>query len=108
MDTRDLRKHLGLTQEQMARACNVSVSTIRAWDQGLRKPTGSALRLLEVLEREHQGTRVRRNDADAEAEDQEEDRLAVIAERRYLKRRREGKQPRGYTAEEFLAEWDKA
>lgn len=52
MDTRTLRKRLGFTQEQLAQACNVSVSTTRAWDQGVRTPQGAALRLLQHLDKE--------------------------------------------------------
>jgi len=59
MNTRDLRQRLGYTQEQMARACNVSVSTIRAWDQGARNPSGAALRLLQTLNAPPQGRKNR-------------------------------------------------
>jgi putative transcriptional regulator len=35
-----------------ARLLNVSISSIRQWEQGSRKPTGSAKVLLELLDRE--------------------------------------------------------
>ena len=46
---RAIRKRLGLSQEDMARACGVSVSTIRAWEQGLRRPKGRSVQKLEAL-----------------------------------------------------------
>ena len=47
---RRLRESLGLSQPLFARALNVSVGTVRAWEQGARIPDGSSRRLLEVVE----------------------------------------------------------
>jgi putative transcriptional regulator len=47
---RRLRERLGFSQPVFARALNVSVGTVRAWEQGVRIPDGSSRRLLEVVE----------------------------------------------------------
>jgi putative transcriptional regulator len=46
-----LRARLRLSQPIFARALNVSPDTVRAWEQGKRRPDGAALRLLQVAER---------------------------------------------------------
>lgn len=43
----------GLNQSQMATLMGVRQNTISLWLAGGRKPLGSAIKLLEVLEREH-------------------------------------------------------
>lgn len=48
---RAIRHRLGLSQPVFAGLLNVSGSTIRAWEQGVREPDGSSLRLLEVAEK---------------------------------------------------------
>ena len=48
---RRLREHLGLSQPVFAKALNVSIATVRSWEQGLRTPDGPSRRLLEVAER---------------------------------------------------------
>lgn len=47
---RRLRESLGLSQPLFARVLNVSVGTVRAWEQGARIPDGSSRRLVEVVE----------------------------------------------------------
>jgi putative transcriptional regulator len=47
---RRLRESLGFSQPVFARVLNVSVGTVRAWEQGVRIPDGSSRRLLEVVE----------------------------------------------------------
>ena len=47
---RRLRERLGLSQPVFAQALNVSVATVRAWEQGARLPDGPSRRLLEVAE----------------------------------------------------------
>lgn len=42
------RGTLGLSQETFAGALNVSVDTVRSWEQGRRTPDGAASRLLEL------------------------------------------------------------
>jgi putative transcriptional regulator len=44
-----VRENLELTQETMAQILSVSVGTLTAWESGRRKPSGSLLRLLQVL-----------------------------------------------------------
>ncbi|MCG8643222.1 MAG: hypothetical protein MI862_26085 [Desulfobacterales bacterium] len=54
MDTVEVRKILGLTQDQMRKICNTSIGTITKWDQKQREPRGQAIRLLEVMVEAHQ------------------------------------------------------
>lgn len=52
----ELRKSLGLTQEQFAAQLHVSVGAVRLWEQGLRSPKGLYLKaLLEVRQATLQG-----------------------------------------------------
>jgi DNA-binding transcriptional regulator YiaG len=46
-----LRKFVGLTQVQFARAMGISVHTLRNWEQGRRNPTGPAITLLRIAAR---------------------------------------------------------
>ena len=48
---RRVREGLGLSQPVFAKALNVSVGTVRGWEQGARVPDGPSRRLLEVVER---------------------------------------------------------
>jgi putative transcriptional regulator len=45
-----IRERMGLSQPVFAAALNVSIETVRAWEQGKREPDGATLRLLEVAE----------------------------------------------------------
>jgi putative transcriptional regulator len=47
---RRIRGEMELSQPVFAAALNVSVDTIRAWEQGKREPDGPTLRLLEMAE----------------------------------------------------------
>ncbi|MEQ1857619.1 MAG: helix-turn-helix domain-containing protein [Longimicrobiales bacterium] len=47
---REIRDQMEFSQPVFAAALNVSADTIRAWEQGKRKPDGPTLRLLEVAE----------------------------------------------------------
>ncbi len=47
----ELRQTLGLNQQTMAKILSVSSPTLVAWEKGQRKPSGSALRLLQMLEK---------------------------------------------------------
>lgn len=49
---RALRDRLGLSQPVFAQALNVSVGTVRGWEQGARVPDGPSRRLLELVDRE--------------------------------------------------------
>ena len=45
----DTRARLGLTQPRMAAYLGVPVPTYQSWEMGLREPSASAMRLLDVL-----------------------------------------------------------
>lgn len=46
---KEIRGKLALTQEQFANLMNISVHTLRNWEQGRRKPEGPARVLLNVV-----------------------------------------------------------
>jgi putative transcriptional regulator len=48
---RHIRRKTRVSQSVFAKLLNVSPSSIRQWEQGKRKPTGSTKVLLEVLEK---------------------------------------------------------
>jgi transcriptional regulator with XRE-family HTH domain len=48
---RSIRERMGLSQPLFAQALNVSVQTVRGWEQGIRVPDGSSERLLEIAEK---------------------------------------------------------
>ncbi len=50
-DITALRNFVGLTQAEFARAIEISVHTLRNWEQGRRKPEGPALALLRIAAR---------------------------------------------------------
>lgn len=60
-----LRKKLSLSQAVFAKILNVSLSSVRQWEIGVRNPNGSAKVLLEILERDEHALdfRINRNDA---------------------------------------------
>ena len=45
-----IRKQLGLSQTAFAALLNISVKTLRNWEQGQRQPQGPALALLRIIE----------------------------------------------------------
>ena len=49
-----IRKKLKLSQSVFAKLLNVSLSSVRPWEQGLRTPSGSTMVLLELLQRERE------------------------------------------------------
>lgn len=49
---RKIRRELNYSQSVFARLLNVSISSVRQWEQGARKPAGSAKVLLELLDKE--------------------------------------------------------
>lgn len=53
-DPREIRARLELTQEEFASLLCISVKTLRNWEQGRRTPTGPAMRLLRIAERNPQ------------------------------------------------------
>ncbi len=48
---RRVRRRLGFSQAEFAERINVSLDTIRNWEQGKRSPTGAAKALLKVLDK---------------------------------------------------------
>jgi putative transcriptional regulator len=50
-DIRSLREKHGFSQSKFAAMMGISVGTLRNWEQGRRKPEGSARVLLRVVER---------------------------------------------------------
>ena len=48
---RRVRQRLGLTQQELSQRIEVSLETIRNWEQGKRSPTGAAIALLKALDR---------------------------------------------------------
>lgn len=48
---RRVRRRLGFSQAEFAQRIDVSLDTIRNWEQGKRCPTGAAKALLKVLDR---------------------------------------------------------
>lgn len=50
-DIAALRRFVGLTQLEFAQAMEISVHTLRNWEQGRRRPEGPALGLLKIAAR---------------------------------------------------------
>lgn len=50
-DPKKIRKELGLSQSKFAELIGISISTLQNWEQGRRKPEGSAKVLLNVTAR---------------------------------------------------------
>lgn len=48
---RSLRKDLHLSQAVLAAVLNTSLSTVRKWEIGDKKPSGPSLKLLNLIER---------------------------------------------------------
>jgi len=48
----DIRARARLSQSQLARRLGVSPHTVQNWEQGLRRPSGPAILMLEVIQRE--------------------------------------------------------
>lgn len=46
-----VRERIGLTQQEFSNRIEVSLETIRNWEQGKRRPTGAAKALLKILDR---------------------------------------------------------
>lgn len=49
MEIKQLRRELGLTQEQLAHKLGVTVKTVNRWEMGRAKPSPLALRQLTQL-----------------------------------------------------------
>jgi DNA-binding transcriptional regulator YiaG len=46
---RGLRRHMDLTQEQLAAAMGVRQQTISEWERGAYQPRGASIRLLSII-----------------------------------------------------------
>lgn len=46
-----VRERIGLSQQEFSNRIEVSLETIRNWEQGKRCPTGAAKALLKILDR---------------------------------------------------------
>lgn len=44
-----IRHEINKTQEEFANMLNISISTLRNWEQGRRRPDGAALTLLRIV-----------------------------------------------------------
>ena len=44
-----LRRHLGLTQQELARELNVRQQTVSEWESGVYQPRGASERLLIIV-----------------------------------------------------------
>jgi DNA-binding transcriptional regulator YiaG len=51
LDVALLRRFVGMTQTEFARAMGISVHTLRNWEQGRRHPEGPAIALLRIAAR---------------------------------------------------------
>jgi putative transcriptional regulator len=49
-DIKDLREKNRYTQYYFGELLGVSLKTIQAWEAGINKPTGTALRMFQILE----------------------------------------------------------
>ncbi len=49
-DVAELRRRLKVSQAVLAGLLNVSPKTVQSWEQGQRKPSHSALRVIQILE----------------------------------------------------------
>jgi len=51
-DVTALRRFVGMTQEEFARAAGISVDTLQNWEQGRRRPQGAAVALIRIVARD--------------------------------------------------------
>ena len=57
INVRDIRKKIGMTQDEFARHFGVSKRTVQDWEQGRRVPTGAARAFLTVIRKEPDAVR---------------------------------------------------
>lgn len=55
-DVQRIRRQARMSQPVFARLLGVGKSAVVQWESGARKPSGAALRVLELLDREHPGS----------------------------------------------------
>ncbi|SFR05720.1 Helix-turn-helix domain-containing protein [Enterobacter sp. kpr-6] len=49
-DVKAIRKHLNVSQSEMAKALGTSVDTIKSWESKRRNPTGLAAKVLAAIQ----------------------------------------------------------
>ena len=54
VDVRALREHLGMSQAGFARRFGFGLAAVRSWERGATTPSGEALALLNLIERNPQ------------------------------------------------------
>jgi putative transcriptional regulator len=50
-EIRALRERLNISQSVLASAINASLNSIQKWERGVKRPSGTALKLLSLLDR---------------------------------------------------------
>ena len=48
-DVKAIRAELNVSQKELAKAMDVSIDTVKSWEQGRRNPTGLASKVLMLL-----------------------------------------------------------
>jgi putative transcriptional regulator len=48
---RTMRRELNISQPVLASVLNTSVSAVKQWERGVKKPSGSSLKLLHLIDR---------------------------------------------------------
>lgn len=51
-DVTALRRFVGMTQGEFARAVGISIDTLQNWEQGRRRPQGAAVALIRIVARD--------------------------------------------------------
>lgn len=51
-DVKAIRAELNVSQKELAKAMDVSIDTVKSWEQGRRNPTGLASKVLMLLAKE--------------------------------------------------------
>lgn len=50
-DVKAIRSKTGLSQVQFAQKLNISPKTVQNWEQGTRRPTGPAITLMQLIDK---------------------------------------------------------
>lgn len=56
-DITALRRFVGMTEEDFARAMGISIDTLQNWEQGRRRPRGAAVALIRIVARDPRALR---------------------------------------------------
>ena len=51
-DVKAIRSQLDVSQKELAKAMDVSIDTVKSWEQGRRNPTGLASKVLHLISKE--------------------------------------------------------